>query len=100
MKARARQIELRVNAFVREILVPTLHCSLAILDVLAAQNFVERVTQGHFARHELSIFDDHQSETPACGDVLVVLLLLFVASLEASREEVCAVGTDLAAEEV
>ena len=91
---------MRVHAFVRERLVPTLHRAFAIFDVLAAQDFVERIAQRHFARHEFSIFDDHQSETPVCGDVLVVLFLLFVASLEAGGEEVRAVGTDLAAEEV
>src|SRR5947209_6130232 len=98
MKACARQIELRIQSCIPQILVPSRHRSFAILHVLAAQDFVERVAKRNFARHKLSIFDDHQGECSFGCYVLLILLLFFEASLQSCCKEVRAVRAYLAAE--
>src|SRR5215213_186461 len=100
VEARVWQIEALTDTFVSKHFVPTREPLFAILHVLAAQYFVQRIAQRHFARLELTIFGNRHREVFIRREVIRVLLAFLVTALQSRCEEVSRVGADLAAEEI
>jgi hypothetical protein len=88
MKARVGQVQPLGDALIAQRLVPTRQSFLAIFDVLAAQNLIQRVTQRHLAWYEFSILDHQQRERTSGSNMIGVLLLLFEATFQSRGEEV------------
>src|SRR5215204_1524491 len=100
VEARRGEPELVVHALLGDVLVPALKRALAVAHVLAAQHLVQGIAQRHLALTDAAALDDRQREGVFADEMVGVLLLLLVASLQPRGEEVCGVRAVLAAEEV
>src|SRR5205823_8593619 len=100
MKTDVRKIQSLIDSFISQGFVPSRQAFLTILNVFAAQNFIQRISEGNFASDQLTVFDYHQRVRAFGGDVIFVLVLLFESSLQACGKEVGRVRTDLSAEKV
>src|SRR5690242_8182431 len=100
MEPNVRKIQALIQSFISQSLIPTRQALLAIAYVFAAQNFIQSISQRHFARHELSILNHHQRKRAFSGDVILVLILLFESSLQTRSKKVSGVRTDLAAKQI
>ncbi len=58
VETRVREIQTFARAFVGEHFVPARQTFFTVFDVFAAQHFVQSISQRHFARFQLTIFDD------------------------------------------
>src|SRR5262245_6523206 len=100
VEAAARQVEPLREALIGEGLVPSRQPALAILRVLATQDFVERVSQRRFAALHLIVFDHFNLQNPVRRDVILEQFPFAIAALQSRGEEVRGIRADLAAEEV
>src|SRR5256884_2414604 len=100
MKTDVRKIQSLIDSFINQGFVPSRQAFLAILNVFAAQNFVQRIAEWNFARNQLTVFDYHQRERTFGDDVFFVLVLLLESSFQACRKKVGRVRTDLSAEKI
>src|SRR5947207_14032588 len=100
MKTDVRKIQSLIDSFISLGFVPLRQAFLTILNVFAAQNFIQRISKGNFARNQLTVFDYHQRERAFGGHVIFVLVLLLESPLQACGKKVGRVRADLAAEEI
>ena len=100
MKTDVRKIQSLIKSLIGQGFVPSRQAFLTILYVFAAQNFIQRISQGNFARNQLTVFDYQHRVRAFRGDVIFVLVLLFESSLQACGKEVRRVRTNFAAEKV
>src|SRR6185369_18079884 len=100
METRMRQMETLARTFVREHLVPARKTLLTVFYILGTQQFVQSISQRHFTRLQLTIFDNRHREVLVRRAVIRVLFALLVTTFQTRCEEVSRVGTDLAAEKI
>src|SRR6185369_10895449 len=95
-----REKETFTHTFSRQHLVPTRQTFLTILHILTTQHFIQRVSQSNFARFQPTIFDNRHREGFICGEVIGVLLLFLVTTLQTRGKEVSGIRTDLTAKQI
>src|SRR5437773_12125370 len=88
MKTDDRKIQSLIDSFISQGFVPSRQAFLTILNVFAAQNFIQRISEGNFARDQLTVFDYHQLMRAFGGDVIFVLVLLLEYSLQDGSNDV------------
>ena len=99
MELVARQLHLEIAALLLERLVPAIDAALTILDVLGAKHFVECGAHRDILVNDLAVAEHVHRERRADQLVLVVAVF-FVATLETGGERIGRVRRHLAAEEI
>ena len=88
MEAYVREEKPFAHTFIGERPVPARQALFTIFDIFSTQHFIQRISQRHFARRQLSRFDYLHRKRAFSGDVIGVLLLFFETPLQSGREKI------------
>src|SRR6185436_2522613 len=100
VKTRMWEKETVTHTFSRQHLVPTRQTFLTVFHILTTQHFIQRVSQSHFARFQLTIFDNRHRESFIGGEVVGVLLLFLVTTFQTRGKEISGIRTYLTAKQI